>query len=218
MTQTTLPSRSAIENEVVWCSFWPAPAGGGVHCSVGPSIGLPSRTRALQPLDIRIRQELGERGGGREIVGDALAGREADGTPDGVEMLDPIALQPGEIEAIQDAQRQQELKCLAGRRQRIDGQPAVARGQRLFPRRLDGLQVGEREAAAELCQMRNDRLAERATVEVARSLARQRLQRARQVRLANDLPERHGRRPAGVVLRPSRVERRLAPAAAGCSR
>jgi hypothetical protein len=59
--------------------------------------------------------------------------------------------------------------------------------------------------------MRNDHLAERAAVEVARSVARKCLQCARQVRLANDLPERHGRRPTGVILRPVVIERSLAP-------
>ena len=49
---------------------------------------------------MRLRQESGEGGGGRKIVGDALAGRDPDGAPDRVEMLDPVALQPGEIEAI----------------------------------------------------------------------------------------------------------------------
>ena len=126
-------------------------------------------------------------------------------------MLDPVALQPGEIEAVEDAQRQQELKGLARWRQRVDGEAAVVRGQRLFPCRLDRLEVAEREASAEFRQMRNDHLAERAAVEVARSVARKCLQCARQVRLANDLPERHRRRPTGVVLRPVVIERGLGP-------
>ena len=44
VTQTMLPCLSAIENDVVWPSV-----AGGVHCSVGPTTGLPSRTRARRP-------------------------------------------------------------------------------------------------------------------------------------------------------------------------
>src|SRR5262245_64213152 len=43
VTQTRLPSRSPIENDVVWCS--PA-AVAGSHCSVGPARAAPSLTRA----------------------------------------------------------------------------------------------------------------------------------------------------------------------------
>jgi hypothetical protein len=59
--------------------------------------------------------------------------------------------------------------------------------------------------------MRHDRLTQRPAVEIARPLAGERLQRARQVRLANDPPERNGGLPASVVLRPAVVERGLGP-------
>ena len=45
--QIRLPSLSAIENDVVWLSSVAETGScGGVHCSVGPITGLPSRTRA----------------------------------------------------------------------------------------------------------------------------------------------------------------------------
>src|SRR5258708_22605978 len=43
--QTRLPSGSAIENEVVCAG---SSLGCGIHCSVGPLIGRPSRMRSLK--------------------------------------------------------------------------------------------------------------------------------------------------------------------------
>src|SRR5688572_12448785 len=43
--QIALPSRSATDSDVVWLSAAAPPGGGAVHCSVGPSTGLPSLTR-----------------------------------------------------------------------------------------------------------------------------------------------------------------------------
>ena len=121
VTQTMLPSRSAIENEVVWCSFWPS------RRAARPLLGRPDRPAAVaharpQPLDMVVRQDFRELAGAG-LVGDAHAGREPDRAIDRVEMLDAVALQPGEIKALEDAQGQQELESLAGRRRLLTARP-----------------------------------------------------------------------------------------------
>ena len=52
----------------------------------------------------------------RIVVIDAHARREADRAIDEVEVVGAVAFEPREIEAFEDAQREQELEALAGRR------------------------------------------------------------------------------------------------------
>ena len=165
VTQTRLPSRSAIENEVVWPGS-SLPAGGSIHCSVGPSIGLPSRTRAAQLLDVIVAEQAGELVGRRVVVGDAHARGQADGAIDRVEVLDAVALEPGEIEALEDAQGQQELEALARRRRHVHGAAAIA-DARSAPSSAarPPSRSAMRQAAAELLEMGDDGLPERAAVE-----------------------------------------------------
>src|SRR5262249_22826419 len=59
-----------------------------------------------QLLNARIRQKMGQRSWGWKIVGDAFAGRQADGAPDGVEVLNAVALKAGQVNAVEDAQCQ----------------------------------------------------------------------------------------------------------------
>ena len=138
---------------------------------------------------------------------DAFARRQASGTPHRIDMVGAVALHAREIEPFEDAKRQQELESLARRRQRVDGQAAIGRRQRLLPRGLDRQDVVERQGPAELLQVRDDRAPELAAVKQVRSAMRERLQRPRKVGLADDLSERDRFRRVG--LRPVVIERRI---------
>ena len=113
-------------------------------------------------------------------------------------MLDPVALEIAEGKALQDAQGEQELEPLAGRRRRVHVEPAIGDLDRIAPDRRHRFEVAEGERPAELRQMGDDRAPERPAVEVARSFRRDRLECAGEIRLPQD------RTDAGRVAPPAR--------------
>ena len=165
-----------------------------------------------QPLDMAVRQELGELLLRRHAVGDAHARRHADGAQHGVDMLGAVARHLAELEAFEDAQGQQILERLAGRRRHMDRAAAIAGRQRIDPFGLGVHEVFHDEAAAQLGQPLDHLLAERAAIHQAGSFGRQRLQRPGEVGLLQHGAQR--RPPAAQALeigaRPFGIERRMA--------
>ena len=157
VTQTRLPSRSAIENEVVWpCG--PLRPRRLLHCSVGPATGLPSRTRARRLStcsSTRSSRELLRRGMLLSMRTPA-ARRIARSTVSTCST--PLRSSLREVEAFEDAQRQQVLEPLAGRRRHMHRAAAIAHGDRILPLRRDLLEVGHRHVAAERLELRDDRV------------------------------------------------------------
>jgi hypothetical protein len=170
---------------------------GSTHCSVGPSIdeGIVEKRAQLARAGV--------------VVGDARAGGDADGAVDEIEVVDPVALQPRDVEAVEDAQRQQILESLAGWRQRMDRHAAIRGADRIQPRRLHRLEILLREAAAQLAGMGDDRLAERAAMQIRGSLRGDRLECARKFGLLQDLAGAHLALAEGIGAVPVLVEGRV---------
>ena len=124
-------------------------------------------------------------------------------------MLGAVALQPAEIEAVEDAQGQQELEALAGRRRHMHLPVAIGGGERLAPAWGDLGEIGHGQRAALRLEVRGDRLAERAPVEMIRPLGGDVAQGRRQLRLAQDVAKRDARPAvAQIIARPMLVELR----------
>ena len=192
VTQIRLPSRSAIEKEVVWPGSSPAGAC-GIHCSVGPFDRLAVADPRPQPLDEGVGEDLGELLGLGIVVGDPDAGCEPDGAIDDVEMLHAVALELVEVEAIKDAQGQKELEALAGRRRHMHLPAAIGGGEWLAPSWSNPGEIGHGQRPALRLEVGSDRLAERALIEMARPLCGDVAQGRRELRLAQDMAERDAR-------------------------
>ena len=120
---------------------------------------------------------------------DPRARGEADRTIHRIQMRDAVAFHRSQVEAIQDAQRQQVLEPLTRRRQRMHVKVAIRRRQRIEPDGLDRFQIGQRQAAAQAADLRDNRAAKRAAMQVARPFGGDRLVSARQVGLAQHLAQ-----------------------------
>ena len=94
-------------------------AGGGLHPLLGRAGDrfAVAHTRA-QTLDMLVAEQARQFLRRRIVVVDAHARREADRAVDEVEVVGAVAVEPREIEAFEDAQREQELEAFAGRRRR----------------------------------------------------------------------------------------------------
>ena len=109
-------------------------------------------------------------------MGDAYARGEADGAPHRIQMLDAVALHRPDVQAFEDAQRQQELETLRTAAAEVDGQAAIATPQRVFQTGLTASRSAMVRQPPSCSQMRDDRPAQRTAIEVIRTLARQRFQ------------------------------------------
>src|SRR5689334_24204573 len=104
-------------------------------------------------------------------------------------MIDAVAFEFGEIDAVEHPQCEQILKRLRRRGQRMHEEPAIIRAQRLEPQRLYVGEIVQREAAVVALRLGHHRPAERAAVEITRPFARNRLEGARERRLAQHLTD-----------------------------
>jgi hypothetical protein len=123
--------------------------------------------------------------------------------------LGAVARQLREIEAFEDAQGQQVLERLAGRRRHVDGAAAIAHRHRIDPLRLGVHKVVHGEAAAELDQAFDQLLAQRPAIHQRGTIGCQRLQRFGEVGLLENGAQGRpaaadafeiGARPFGVEL------------------
>jgi hypothetical protein len=80
------------------------------------------------------------------------------------------------IEAFEDAQRQQVLEALAGRRRHVHGAAAIGDRHRIHPRGLGIHQIVHGEAAAQFVEPLDQFLAERPAMQQARPLGRERFE------------------------------------------
>ena len=96
---------------------------GGAHCSVGPSTGAPSRTRARSGSTVSSDSRRASAAGPGLLwaMRTPAASRMARQT--GSRWSTPSRSHRLEVEAVEDAQRQQVLEPLAGRRQRVHLRP-----------------------------------------------------------------------------------------------
>ena len=182
VTQTTLPSRSAIENEVVW----PSPGRPSAAASIarsGRSTGLPSRTRARAGLR-RGRRTAVRRASAATARRWRCARRRRGGSRAAPCRHARRRCAPScRGRSLRGCAASAGTGSLAGRRRHMDRAAAIGRRQRIDPLRLDGREIVHGEAAAQLGQARDDLLAERAAVEQARAFGAERLQRAGEVGL-----------------------------------
>ena len=74
-----------------------------------------------------VGKQLGELLLARHAVADPHAGGETDRAQHGVDMVGAVARHLGKIEALQDAQGQQVLERLTGRRRHVHGAAAIVR-------------------------------------------------------------------------------------------
>ena len=155
-----------------------------------------------QRMDVFVGEQPGEFFGVWLVVFDALAGGEADGAPDGVEMFDAVAFHGGEVEAVEDAHGQQELEAFGRWRQGVDVDVAVAHGNGVLPAGADGFEVGHGEAAAEFGEMGDHLFAEGAAIEVAGAVGGDGFEGGGEFGLAEDVAHGHFAAAAGVVLQP----------------
>ena len=142
VTQTRLPSRSAIEKDVVWLSLplrpvsrsasiarsGRSPACRRARAGAGLRRGCPTGARRASAATARCWRCARRRRAGSRAAPCRHARRE---------------LRPSlrEVEAFEDAQGKQELEAFAGRRRHMDRAAAIGDRQRIGPVRLHGHKI-----------------------------------------------------------------------------
>ena len=155
-----------------------------LHPLLGRADDRPAVARArAQLLDMLIAKQARQFLRRRVVVVDAHAGREAHRAIDDVEMLRAVAFERRKVEALQDAQREQELKALAGGRRHMHDTAAIHHRDRVLPFRRDLFEIAHRHVAAERFEMRDDRVAKFSAIEQLRAFSGEPFERAGKVRL-----------------------------------
>ena len=87
--------------------------------------GLMQAGAAAQFTDAPVAQHIGDHGRGSIVVLNALLGSKPDSAICSIQVIDAIGRHATKVEAIEDAQREQKLKPLTGRWQRVDAEISV---------------------------------------------------------------------------------------------
>ena len=147
---------------------------------------LPVAHAGAQAFDMTVGQQFGELLRGGHAGTNAHAGGQANGAQHRVDMLDAVARHLREVEAFEDAERQQVLERFAGWRRHMHGAAAIVGGDWVDPFDLHVMQIVHGEHAAQLLQPVDQFLAERAAIQRLRSLGRDRLEGLGEIGLLQD--------------------------------